>query len=559
MLQSFLSKHKNLILLVIVLLGTFLRFYRLGQIPMGMFGDEVDAGYNAYSFLHTGRDYNGNWLPIHFESMGDYRAFLFIWSLIPGISMFGLNAFGVRFAPAVFGSVAIPALYWLSRKIGFSVNKSLFASFILAILPWHLHYSRAAFEVTLMTTLLMLSVGFFISGLRRPGLLILAAALFAINAYSYNVAKLFSPLLLCICAGLYVRQLKVLPRTYLVASIGIFILLLAPLAYDTVWGKGNTRFQGINILNSPGFESQINYERGQDGDFQSLPAKIAHNKLISAAIVFGQQYSNAFSPKVLFFAGDEQLPRHSLPGFGFAYAWMWPLMFLGFVYMINNYQRHPVQFTALWLAIAPIPSALTQGGGQHATRLSPMIPPLIFVCIFGAVFVLQIITALRSYLQNMIKFAVIGAACLSFSFYLHQYYYHYSQTHYRWWNYGMEQAMTFIHANEDKYADVVMTRAHSNNPLLYYLFYTAYPPEKLHQQFAANHIGQAPSPTDQIGKLRFATLNNEDTDIPGLLYVAAPWEYTDMWQEIGRVSAPDPMETSPVFMFLEPRPLPSSQ
>jgi hypothetical protein len=37
----------KLLLFIIIVFAFFLRFYKLGEVPMGLFGDEVDAGYNA--------------------------------------------------------------------------------------------------------------------------------------------------------------------------------------------------------------------------------------------------------------------------------------------------------------------------------------------------------------------------------------------------------------------------------------------------------------------------------------------------------------------------------
>ena len=75
----------------ILILAAVFRLAYIGSIPGGMFGDEVDAGYNAYSLLKTGHDYNGNWWPTHIESMGDWRPFLYIYSLIPWIGILGLT------------------------------------------------------------------------------------------------------------------------------------------------------------------------------------------------------------------------------------------------------------------------------------------------------------------------------------------------------------------------------------------------------------------------------------------------------------------------------------
>ena len=45
---------KYFLLLLILLLALFLRFWQLGEIPSGIHMDEADTGYSAYSILKTG-------------------------------------------------------------------------------------------------------------------------------------------------------------------------------------------------------------------------------------------------------------------------------------------------------------------------------------------------------------------------------------------------------------------------------------------------------------------------------------------------------------------------
>ena len=51
-----MSKKKWIILFLILILGVFLRFWKLGQTPKGFYLDEAALGYNAYSIMETGKD-----------------------------------------------------------------------------------------------------------------------------------------------------------------------------------------------------------------------------------------------------------------------------------------------------------------------------------------------------------------------------------------------------------------------------------------------------------------------------------------------------------------------
>ncbi|KKQ38117.1 MAG: hypothetical protein US53_C0001G0022 [Candidatus Woesebacteria bacterium GW2011_GWA1_37_7] len=53
------NKYHKYILLLIILLAAFLRFWKLGSYP-ALNADEAAIGYNAYSLLETGKDEHGN-------------------------------------------------------------------------------------------------------------------------------------------------------------------------------------------------------------------------------------------------------------------------------------------------------------------------------------------------------------------------------------------------------------------------------------------------------------------------------------------------------------------
>ena len=102
---------KNNLIIMILLLAGFLRFWKLGTIPPHLTPDEASLGYNAFSVLKTGKDEFGEFLPIIFKSFGDYKPGLYVYFTIPSVLIFGLNEFSVRLPSAIAGVVAILLLY----------------------------------------------------------------------------------------------------------------------------------------------------------------------------------------------------------------------------------------------------------------------------------------------------------------------------------------------------------------------------------------------------------------------------------------------------------------
>src|SRR3989344_5707483 len=94
---------RKVFLTIILFAAAFLRLWKLEEVPVSLFGDELDVGYQAYSILQTGRDYQGNFMPLHFHSLAEWRTPLYIYSAVPTVALFGITPYGVRLPAAFFG------------------------------------------------------------------------------------------------------------------------------------------------------------------------------------------------------------------------------------------------------------------------------------------------------------------------------------------------------------------------------------------------------------------------------------------------------------------------
>ena len=69
----------------------FLRFWNLGNVPIGLNIDEASYGWDAYSLLKSGHDQWGIPWPLHLKSFGDYKPAALSYTMIPFIKFLGLN------------------------------------------------------------------------------------------------------------------------------------------------------------------------------------------------------------------------------------------------------------------------------------------------------------------------------------------------------------------------------------------------------------------------------------------------------------------------------------
>ena len=172
-----LTKHKFLIFISIFFLAFFLRFYQLGSNPPSLDWDEASLGYNAYSILKTGMDEYGNVLPLSIRSFDDYKPPLYVYLTIPSIAVFGLSEFAIRFPSAFLGLLTVVVTYFFVREsfseFGHGKRESiaLFSMFFMAISPWSLQFSRAAFEGNIGLFFLVTGLYLFLVGIKNGKLL----------------------------------------------------------------------------------------------------------------------------------------------------------------------------------------------------------------------------------------------------------------------------------------------------------------------------------------------------------------------------------------------------
>lgn len=588
-------KLRYYILILILLLAAVMRLYRIGEFPLGLFGDEVDHGYNAFSISQTLKDYNGNWFPIHTESMGDRRPALYAWSLAPWVAVLGLSDWSVRLASAVYGMAEVFLIYWFvtvmlntptSTKLRGPLKRAhtpvaLLSALVLAIVPWHVHFSRIGLEAVWTQMLLVLGVSCLVKSAILFGLnsnmlakvtqkvsnikyqisnkgnnrylfwLVVGTVVLGLNAYSYQAAKLISPFLWFLTILTYWRTFKGLSRNVKLSVLGLLALILTPLFFDSFFRGGQDRFNSINVLNSPGLVEDINYARGQLDGQPELVKKVFHNKAVSAGYEIGNNYLSSFSPGFLFMHGDETNPRHSVPGFGMLYWWMVLPTTLGGLYLVSNIKHEISKILLIWLLVVPLSSAVTVGGAQHGIRLFSMLPPLVIMTGVG-------LYISGKFLRNNYKiklkhsgFVLFLVALISVIYYGQIYLFHYSQTEYEDWQYGFKEAVRYVENHKNEYDQVIITKSYAHLPMLHYVFYSQFAPYELHELFAGAEAGLNLPPTDRIGKISFATINTGDVYKPqNTLYIAAPWDRTEGWNQIGEVNSPDPMNNPPVLLFL---------
>jgi len=161
---------KNKLISLFLIIGIILRFWQLTKYPVSLSMDETAIGYNAYSILKTGKDEWGEFLPLAFKSVGDYKPPVNVYLTVPFIAIFGLTEFATRLPSALMGSLSIVFLVLLLIKLKISKQSSYLTGIWLSILPWHIHFSRASFEAVTALFFLIVGTYYFISWIEKNNL-----------------------------------------------------------------------------------------------------------------------------------------------------------------------------------------------------------------------------------------------------------------------------------------------------------------------------------------------------------------------------------------------------
>ena len=470
-------------LMVILLIASVLRLWKLNTVPVSLFGDELDVGYHAYSILKTGKDYYGNSWPIHFHSIAEWRTPLYLYSAVPTVAIFGITPLGVRLPAAIFGILSVYIMFLFVRQIAGHRTLATIASAILAVSPWSLQYSRAGFEATILLFLLLLGLYCFFRALRDSRFLILASISFALTPWVYSTAKLFTPLLLIFLFLAWRKEIFAIPKKYLAFAFLAFVIIGAPITYDTFFGKATQRFSYISIFTDPTTDPEVGTARQVDARVRgeegvglqpTLLDRVVHNKYTFWGKNVIDNYFRAFSTDFLFVKGDINL-RHSI-GTGEFYKIEAVALIAGLIFFFIGKRDVRVKLLiAFWILMGVVPAAITREGANHATRLILILPPLIFLIAYGW------FEVVKRFGKPAFVFLVLLYA-ISYSLYAHRYFIHYPWESERWWHSGWSEAIASVKEVEGGY-DKVAISMNGEPAWIFFAGHYMYPPDLWQKNF----------------------------------------------------------------------------
>jgi len=468
--------HKYLLPLIIVV-AFFIRFVDLSNTP-ALNPDEAALGYNAYSLILTGKDEHGASWPIHFKSFGDYKPGGYVYLAIPFVKFFGLNPLSVRFPNLILSVLTILFLYKLILLLSKSKNLALLSSTVLCFSPWHIHFSRGAWESCTALAFITMGTYFFFKSINSIKFIknfSFFVFFYILSIYCYHSARIVAPLLaLSLCLLYFKTLIKKIPQIIFPLIFGIILAL--PVAISFLNNGGTARFGGVGLTADQGPIWRSNELINQHQNNTPL-FKVVHNKRILYLISWAEKYSSHFNLNFLTINGDE-VPRSKVPEMGQIYIIDAIFLILGIIFCLKTkiISHKNKIFLFLFLFIAPLASSLTFQA-QSALRSLPMTIPLSIFISFGIYFSLSTISKFKKSFSLILFLAYL----FSVSYYLDAYFVHYAKRYPFAWQYGFDQLVPYLENQKDKYQNIYITNKY-DQPYVLFLFYSKYPPENIQKQ-----------------------------------------------------------------------------
>lgn len=457
---------KEKVLILLIALGIVLRFIKLDYSPPSLSNDEISIAYDAYSISKTLKDQHNHFLPLAFQSNGDYKVPLYIYMSIPSIELLGNTEYAVRLPSALLGSLTIVILGLLIFELTKNKTLALISSAVLSLTPWHIYTSRMGLESNAALFFLTLGIYLFFLGknLSRFWIIIFAFISFGLSVWSYHTEWVLTPMLILTLLLIYQKQIK---KTYILSGCLIFLIAVSPLYLNNLYKNPINQARSTTEF--------INKEPYLSSQLENSNLNIIWKSQASLAI-FLRSYSSYANLGYLFFDGLGLTNSEDPFQTGLFLFPLLPALILGLVKLTKIIPKD-WKFLYSWILLSPIVPSLTIGGVNNIRNLVSVVP--LSIAIASGIY----------YLINNLKnraLILIGSLLLivSFIYFLILYFCYFPLNRGENFQYGYKQVAQYLKLNQGYQKIVIDPRFGFRNvytgiPQIYIAYFTQMDPSKL--------------------------------------------------------------------------------
>lgn len=474
MKQEAFIKYMNskLVILLILCVSIFLRFYNLGAIPSGLTNDEAGAIYNSYSIWKTGYDVTGKFLPLSINLDNSFSP-VYIYSNAPFVGILGLSIFSGRLLFAFCGICTTILLFFLTKKLFKNTKIAILSMLVIAVSPWHLQISRSVYDATIALFFILFTIYIFISKAKN-GNILWSLPTFILAFYSYHATKIYLFFLIPVLIFLYWQYLIHRKKELFIFIMSAFIIFFS---FLFVFKTQNVTREDVFLVNDIKSATMIvNWER-EKNTAPIFLRNLLSNKPLYFLRVVRENYLEAFSPQFLFLYGE----TGGLSGIygtlfrGTMYIIELPLLILGFIFLLSLKDKKIKYLLLCSILIAPLPSAFTIDK-TYVMRSIMLLPFLSIVVGCGIYYLLFSLKKLNTIIKVLIVISFISWYCFLVVEYLYQYHFRYNIYGAESWFRSSRDLAEYIGNNKEEFRNIYVVNP-GNMFLFQYGIYNKIRPE----------------------------------------------------------------------------------
>lgn len=280
--------------LLVLAVAAFTRFYRIGDIPYGIEGDEATWTVEAATLAVDGAkvldaEYHSFWLPVSFAMQAPFHQLL------------GPSIRAARIEVAFFSLLATAVFYWLVRR---AVNSpvALIATFLLAVSVVDMSASRLALVEAHVKLWAVLSPALALAAWRRRSTLIFLACgiALALGLLTYETfAPMVGVVLVCVAAKAWGQRADWRRWAEHLSALLLPLILIAPRFITYLQGRAEYYALPRRGLADPPLvglargliEVLHNFYRQTTGDFLIVQSGPIIHPLLTPLLVIGLAYT----------------------------------------------------------------------------------------------------------------------------------------------------------------------------------------------------------------------------------------------------------------------------
>lgn len=435
------------VLFVFCLLGWFLLTYKLTDVPPGINGDEAVIGFLASEIVKTGKDPEGNFLPLFTKvSWPDWKQPVTIYSTVVVFKIFGTSYFNLKAVSVVFVLISGILVFFLTKEI-YNQKLALISLLIFIVTPILMIQAHLAIENIAPLPFIVFWMLMIIKyeKQKKNKHLFLAGLALGASIYSYLGLRLIVPVIsiVTIFYIYYLNRTKFNLFPFFVFFLGLLPFMVLMFVVKDIYPAA------IFATNRP--QEFTSYQQ------------------------FLLPFISSFDPSFLFIKGD-LTPYHSTGQQGMFLLATMPLFLIG-LFKIAKDRKSFFMFVMAVFFLTPVLYGLP-GSIHRASRLIVLLPSFIIICLEGVKFLLEI---RKTYVKVILIFTISLLIILNYCDFVRDYWLDYPNRV----NQDFEKPLHTVYETVKNLSEkeglrvYIQDDAPVRNPITYQFFENAYFPDGL--------------------------------------------------------------------------------